>query len=208
MIRFDSHPLRSDLRQHELDSKHNIYTGMLPSELLLPESKFEQLWNEHSQEPPKIKKFGKLVPMPRFQQAYEFDYLFSQPPSLAIPAPPLLRRYLNWIREYLDDRLNGLLVNWYDGPSHYIGPHSDKTKQLIPGSPIVTLSFGEPRVFRLSRGRGDDHRVYDLPTAQGLIILIPWETNLAWKHSIPKSTKYQGRRISVTARAFRTPLTE
>lgn len=204
MMCFDCDPPRIELLRHELDSAHSIHTGMLPTELLLPDLEFEQLWNEHPQESAKIKMVGKLIPMPRFQQAYEFDYLFSQPPSLAIPAPLLLRRYLNWIREYLDDRLNGLLVNWYDGPSHYIGPHSDETEQLIPGSPIVTLSFGEPRVFRLSHGRGDDRRVYDLPTAQGLIILIPWETNLVWKHSVPKSIKYQGRRISVTARAFQS----
>lgn len=37
-----------------------------------------------------------------------------------------------------DPRLNGLLVNWYDGErSHYIGPNGDSLTSSVPGSPIV-----------------------------------------------------------------------
>jgi hypothetical protein len=33
---------------------------------------------------------------------------------------------------------------------------------------------------------------------------MPYNTNLAWKHSVPKRACYRGRRISVTLRAFET----
>jgi hypothetical protein len=59
--------------------------------------------------------------------------------------------------------LNGLLLNWYDGPGHYIGPHNDKTGDLIPDAPIVTISFGETRKFCLSRGTGAAQEVKDFP---------------------------------------------
>jgi hypothetical protein len=31
---------------------------------------------------------------------------------------------------------------------------------------------------------------------------MPWETNLALKHEVPRSASAKGRRISITARAF------
>jgi hypothetical protein len=31
---------------------------------------------------------------------------------------------------------------------------------------------------------------------------MPYDTNLAWKHQVPKAAKRLGRRISVTLRAF------
>lgn len=107
----------------------------------------------------------------------------------------------------LDQRLNGLLLNWYQGPDHHIGPHRDNTTDLVEGSPIVTISFGEQRTFRLEPvGRGDSSAV-DFVTGEGTVLVLPWDTNQAWKHSVPSDPKrYRGRRISVTARAFQRGL--
>jgi alkylated DNA repair dioxygenase AlkB len=105
--------------------------------------------------------------------------------------------------------LNGLLLNWYDARlGHYIGPHSDAFQDLVPQSPIVTISLGETRVFRLSQTRtleGIRRQVYrfDLRATHGSVIILPWRTNLAWKHAVPRSRRYVARRISITLRAFR-----
>jgi hypothetical protein len=42
----------------------------------------------------------------------------------------------------------------------------------------------------------------DISLPNGSVIVIPWETNPAWTHSVPASRRFQGRRISVTLRAF------
>jgi alkylated DNA repair dioxygenase AlkB len=73
---------------------------------------------------------------------------------------------------------------------------------MVVGCPIVTVSFGETRTFRLTQGKGADARVLDFPAEDGTIFVMPYDTNQAWKHSVPKSARYVGRRISVTFRVF------
>jgi hypothetical protein len=73
---------------------------------------------------------------------------------------------------------------------------------MVPGAPIVTISFGEERKFRLSRGRGEAKEVRDFPAPHGTAFVLPQETNAVWKHAVPKSTRYTGRRVSVTIRGF------
>ena len=73
---------------------------------------------------------------------------------------------------------------------------------MVEGSPIVTVSFGETRTFRLTRGKGEDARALDVAATDGTVFVMPYDTNRVWKHAVPKSARYKGRRISVTFRAF------
>jgi alkylated DNA repair dioxygenase AlkB len=92
-------------------------------------------------------------------------------------------------------------LNWYDASQcHYLGRHRDSIKNLCVGAPIVTLSFGEARVFRLRPWRAAGKR--DFQANHGTIFVMPFRTNLAWTHEVPHFKRYTGRRISVTARAF------
>ena len=117
--------------------------------------------------------------------------------------PPLLAPLLDWARAAVDGRLNGVLVNWYDGAlRHYIGRHRDSTMNLVEGGPIVTISFGEERVFRLRPWRGSG--AVDFPARDGTVFVMPYETNRAWTHEVPHSSRRTGRRISVTLRGFVT----
>ena len=44
---------------------------------------------------------------------------------------------------------NHVLINWYNDGSHYIGPHSDSEAQIVEDSPIVSVSLGQERTFRI-----------------------------------------------------------
>jgi alkylated DNA repair dioxygenase AlkB len=143
---------------------------------------------------------GRIIPLPRWQQAYGRDYRYSGGVNRALPIPPLLEPYLAWAREQLDARLNGLLLNWYDADlRHYIGPHRDSVAGLVEGAPIVTISLGAPRWFRL-RPKGG--ALVDLRATDGAVFILPWETNLNVKHEVPHRAGDVGRRISITLRAF------
>lgn len=83
---------------------------------------------------------------------------------------------------------------------HYIGRHRDSTRNMVEGAPIVTVSFGERRNFRLRPCKGKGFK--DFPATDGTVFIMPYETNLAWTHEVPKSAKLRGRRISITFRAF------
>jgi alkylated DNA repair dioxygenase AlkB len=195
--------IENGFEAHALGEGCLFYTGRLPADLAWDDNTFEAAWVLHPETRPIIRMVGKDVAIPRWQQAYGRDYYFSRQNSSAAPVPPLFAPLLEWAKEVVDPRLNGLLLNWYAGPGHYIGPHNDEERALAEGAPIVTISFGETRIFRLTR-KGPDGRTTarDIEATPGSVFVLPRETNRAWKHAVPKKARYRGRRISVTVRAF------
>jgi len=182
-----------------------VFRGRLPGDVRAAVGDFEALWAMHPAEPHEVTMFGRCVATPRYQQAFGHDYVYSGNVNRASPVPGSLVALVRWLQVAIDPALNGLLVNWYDGTRrHYMGPHRDTTAQLDPDHPIVTVSFGEERVFRLRRwgtaGRGA--RRHDLLCGDGDLVVLPWATNAAYTHAVPRLARYRGRRISGTARAF------
>ncbi len=192
---------------HDLGCCCRLQSGLLPQALSWDDDTFETAWLLHPEVKNRIMIHGKPVETPRFQQAYGVAYHYSGQTNRALPVPELLDPLLAWARATIDDGLNGILLNWYEGAGHYIGRHRDSTKDMVPGAPIVTVSFGETRTFRLTRAekRGKTWVVVetrDFPALHGTVFVMPYETNEVWKHGVPKAARYTGRRISVTFRAF------
>lgn len=186
----------------ELDDACKITTGTITSELIPTDSQFEELWNLHPDEHSEVVIHGKSVKVPRWDRAFGKDYPFSNQVATAHPTPDVLDVFLSWAKQNIDQRLNGLFVNWHDGAlSHYHGKHRDSTNGLITGTPIVTISFGEDRVFRM-RPYPKGSPMRDFALRSGDYIVIPWTTNQRWTHEIPKFARFKNRRISVTLRAF------
>ena len=189
--------------------EHDVFgypfvTCRLPVELVRQgRERFEELWNLHPAEFYEMRQpgTGKTIPVPRWQQAYGRDYRYSGNVNRALPVPPILAPYLGWVRGAFDARLNGLLLNWYDAAlEHRIGPHRDSTIGLVEGTPIVTISLGARRSFRLRPAKGKGF--VDFDATHGTVFVLPWETNRQVKHSVPHRAADAGRRISITARAF------
>lgn len=191
------------LAEHKLSDGCRFYEGMLPEQLTWDDSTFEQAWSLHPPERHKV-FIIRETETPRWQQSYGANYSYSGSQNNALPIPPLVQRLLKFVQAEIDSRENGVLFNWYEGSPDYIGPHRDSRKGLIVGTPIVTISFGEERTFRLTRGKGSDKESLNFQAPHGTLFVMPWPTNLAWKHGVPKSTRYCGRRISITFRAFAT----
>jgi alkylated DNA repair dioxygenase AlkB len=192
----------------DLSAEHSFWQGELPAELRLGKEEFEVLWGLHPESFHEILIHGRRVRTPRWQQAYGKDYEYTGRVNRALPMGdltvkvPRLERLLPWCERSIHPRLNGVLVNWYDGAlGHYIGKHRDSTQNMVRGAPIVTISFGERRLFRLRPWKGPGFR--DFEALDGGVLVMPFETNRAWMHEVPKGEKYRGRRISITVRAFR-----
>lgn len=192
---------------HSLADGLQIWEGKLPGTLVWSEELFSQVWSLHPEQHHTVKIYGKPKLTPRWQQAYGANYRYTGSVNNALPIPKILAPLLLWSQRAFDQRLNGLLINWYQGPDHHIGPHRDKTTDLVEGTPIVTVSFGEQRTFRLEPAIRDDRPAVEFTTGQGTVLILPWETNRAWKHSVLSEPKrFRGRRISVTVRAFQRGL--
>lgn len=184
-----------------LDAKHVFFAGRLPAALLPDDSDFETLWRLHPDEFHEIMMHGRPVKTPRWQQAYGRDYHYTHRTNAALPIPPMLAPLHAWANQAVDARLNGLLLNWYDGArGHYIGKHRDSTTNMIPGAPIVTISLGEQRTFRLRPWKGEGFT--DFEAENGSVFILPFDTNQAWTHEVPHAARHRGRRISITLRAF------
>jgi alkylated DNA repair dioxygenase AlkB len=189
--------------EHHKVGRFFVFATRLPSELGGEAgARFAALWELHPDRFHEITQpfTGRTIPLPRWQQAFGRDYRYSGGVNRALPIPPILEPYLGWARQRFDARLNGLLLNWYDADlGHYIGPHRDSIVGLVEGAPIVTVSLGAARRFRL-RPKGE--AFVDLPATDGAVFVLPWETNLNLKHEVPHRASDVGRRISITLRAF------
>ena len=190
------------LRAHPLDDQgHEVWLGRLPDDLIPDADGFDALWDLHPEDFHEIMIHGRLVKTPRWQQAYGEDYQYTGQVNRALPVAPEMEGMFAWFKEALDPRLNGLLFNWYDGArDHYIGAHRDSTVGMLEGAPIVTLSLGEERVFRMRPWKGRGYE--DFVVGNGDLLVIPFDTNQAFTHEVPKFKRYGGKRISVTARGF------
>ncbi len=194
-------PPRSATTRFPLDAERHVLLGRLPDAALPSASGFETLWNLHPDGFRTIQLHSRLVQLPRWQQAYGRDYRFSGQISQALPIPPDFLPFLTWGREAIEPHLDSMLVNWYDGTlGHYIGRHRDSAIGMRQGAPIVTVSLGETRIFRMRKWRGDGQ--HDFAVDHGSVIVMPYDTNRAWTHEIVKSKRATGRRISITMRAF------
>lgn len=190
------------LERHDLQDGSLFWSGVLPEELLAEGQAFEALWDLHPETYHTIKMHGRPVKTPRFQQAYGADYHYTGNTNKALPTPPSLAAYLEWGQRAVDPRLNGLLLNWYDGAKdHYIGKHRDSTVGMLEGCPIVTISLGERRIFRLRPWKSTKEKI-DFEAFDSAVFVLPYATNLCWTHEVPASKRLQGRRISITLRGF------
>lgn len=190
-------------QHHPLSDEHGFWTGRLPEELHFDAQEFEALWDLHPSDYHVIRMHGRPVKTPRWQQAYGEDYEYTGRVNRALPIPEALVPMLDWCRAIMDPRLNGILLNWYDGHlNHYIGKHRDSTKNIVHGAPIVTVSLGDVRIFRLRPWKAQGFK--DFVADDGAVFVMPYATNLAWTHEVPVSRRHEDRRISATLRAFGT----
>ncbi len=187
--------------------KGSLFVGELPETLRVDADGFERLWALHPELFHEIVVHGRKVRTPRWQQAFGADYHYTGSVNRGLPVPALLEPFHRWACEAIDERLNGLLLNWYDGAlDHYIGKHRDSTKHLLPDAPIVTVSLGAARTFRLRPWKEEGRE--DFVASDGVVFLMPYETNLAYTHEVPPGSirpardGERGRRISITLRAF------
>jgi len=194
--------MNSLFETRELDQDYSVFTSGEPvPNFVLNDAIFLKIWDLHPKEYHIVKIHGKEIPTPRWQQAYGKNYNYTGSKNNALPIPDILKVFLEWSQKNIDDRLNGLLLNWYDGlKSHYIGAHRDSTKDLQEGSPIVTISLGEERVFRMRPYKNKGFK--DIEMRNGTVIVVPWNTNQHWTHEVPHFKKYSGKRISITLRAY------
>jgi alkylated DNA repair dioxygenase AlkB len=201
----------------KLTERSHLILCKLPQKLTFSSDDFEQLWKERPDSRGSVVIIGRRVDTPRWHASYLRQYKFSgiQLGSFDRPIPQKVKEILEWAnRELIKDfsvesgseaAFNQVLVNWYRDGHDYIGKHSDDERQLVPRSPIFSLSLGAERKFRL-RTKKDGKISRDILLNDRDIVMMCGDTQKEFTHEIVKIAGKKGenvgRRINVTFRMF------
>lgn len=185
----------------EITRKSWLLKTQLPIELT--EVDTDALWSLCPKTPSFVVLYNKTIEMPRRIQSYRVDYRFSGITHKAIPLPEEFVPFADWVDSIGLGLFDQVLVNWYENGNQYIGSHADSEGQLVSGSPIITISLGASRTFRI---RKNGKIVHDEIVEHGTVVAMCGSFQQELKHEIPKIAgkkgKNHGRRISITFRKF------
>ena len=168
---------------------------------------FEKLMSLKSEERGKVFIYGKLRDVPRFQKTYNRDYSFSNVNHKAEPLPDEFKPYLDWAKSlslYDGTKFNQVLINWYLNGLSYINSHADDESQLFPDSPILSISLGAERKFRI---RDKQKKIVrDILLSDKMVVVMGGKFQKEFKHEIVKISGKKGElvgpRINITMRQF------
>lgn len=180
-----------------------IYCGKMLSEVQ-SQSYFEKLMSGIAWKNDQALIYGKLITTKRKVAWYAdrpFSYTYSGTTREALP----------WTDELLDLKLlvegrtgllfNSCLLNLYHNGEEGMSWHSDDEKELVKHAGIASLSLGAERKF-MFKHQASGARV-DVVLENGSLLVMKDETQEHWLHSLPKSKKVKGARISLTFRIMR-----
>lgn len=176
----------------------------------LPESiqyNFEEIWSLHPEEYNKVKILGKVIDTPRWQQTYGKSYNYTGMVHEALPMPRQIEPFLEYVQNlYSDYKFNQILINWYENGLHYIGAHSDNTKPLVENSPIVSITLGQERLFRIKE-KQTKKTIKDIILKDKIVITMGGAFQTYYTHEVPKVSgkkgEQLGKRINITFRCFK-----
>ncbi|XP_009982204.1 PREDICTED: alpha-ketoglutarate-dependent dioxygenase alkB homolog 2, partial [Tauraco erythrolophus] len=161
----------------------------------------------------KLHVFGKWHDIPRKQVTYgdpELTYTYSGVTFSPKPWIPVLNRIRDRVTSDTGHTFNFVLINRYKDGEDHIGEHRDDERELVPRSPIASVSFGACRdfVFRHcdSRGKNATRRIkpIKLQLAHGSLLLMKYPTNVYWYHSLPIRKRVLAPRVNLTFRKVMT----
>lgn len=134
--------------------------------------------------------YERMVGVPRMHSHYSTD-----DPAL----PMVLRAALAEVKEHIDAPFNSIGLNLYRDEHDSVAPHNDKLHELVPHQPIVLISLGATRTMFIRR-KQPPHLRTALELEAGSLLLMGWNAQLHYDHSIPKLPQPVGPRISVAFR--------
>lgn len=134
--------------------------------------------------------YERLVGVPRLHCHYAIAKL---------GLPNVLRDALAVVKQHVDAPFNSIGLNCYRDEHDSVAPHNDKLPELIPHQPIVLLSLGATRTMVIQRKKPPRLKT-ELELEAGSLLLMGWNAQLHYDHSIPKLHHPVGMRISVAFR--------
>ena len=154
-------------------------------------------WQQHQ-----VYVFGQTWPAPRLSAWYGDPIARYQYSGLKLEPRPWMSA-LTQLRDLVESRtgchFNSVLLNRYRDGRDGMGWHSDDEPELGGRPQIAALSLGVSRRFLMRRRDRRDERL-ELSLGNTSLLLMNAPTQQFWQHSLPKTRRPTGERISLTFR--------
>lgn len=150
---------------------------------------------------PSIIVFGRQCNQNRsigFFSNNSIGYYYSNQCAKSQTLTPSLSKLLDTINTMFNSDFNGILVNYYENGTDYIGDHSDDEKGLS-NIGVVSLSYGSVRKFRI-KCKKTKKKIIDISTENSSIIHMGGDFQKEFTHGIPIEKKIKLPRWSFTFR--------
>jgi alkylated DNA repair dioxygenase AlkB len=147
---------------------------------------------------------GRIIPFPRltgFCNDKDWSYRYSGQTTSLIPWPPFLLEIRAQIENLLKQNYSTVLINYYRNQNDSVSFHKDADPWLKPNTPIVSLSLGASRKFKMRLREPKQKLEYIL--SNGDLFIFGEEHIADWEHGVPKETQVCGPRINLTFRVAR-----
>lgn len=154
-----------------------------------------------------IKRFGKLIPLPRLTAWYgdsDKSYTYSginMDPETWSPALLLIK---DKVEKLSDVEFNSVLLNLYRDGQDSVAWHSDDEPELGKNPIIASVSLGQTRRFMLKHKYRQDLESIKIDLTPGSLLLMRGETQHFWKHQVPKTRNCDKPRINLTFRIIQS----
>ncbi|XP_060106380.1 DNA oxidative demethylase ALKBH2 [Heteronotia binoei] len=200
-----------EIRAEGLNCSYTVLFGKAKADGLFQELEKEVEYFEGDLT--KLQVFGKWHNIPRKQVTYGdsgLTYTYSGVTFSPKPWIPVLEHIRDQVQQATSHTFNFVLINRYKDGHDHIGEHRDDERELVPRSPIASVSFGACRdfVFRhgASRGRRTSRRIEAIKVQleHGSLLMMNFPTNRYWYHSLPSRKKVLAPRINLTFRKVMT----
>jgi len=147
--------------------------------------------------------FGKRIITKRKVAWYgdsNYTYTYSNTTKQAMQWTEELSALKQLTEKLTGATYNSCLLNLYHNGEEGVSWHSDDEKSLGKNCPIASFSFGAERKFSFKHKKANYNISILLESGSLLVMKEATQTN--WLHSLPKSKKINGPRISLTFRTI------
>lgn len=197
---FDGGPIALDLdygalRRIWLDDRS--WVDYCPGWLSGSDVVFDELAGEARWQQRTVHMYDRLLPEPRLTAGWSTDA--DDEPGAGNGVPPTLREMATALSTRYAVGFDRIWVNLYRDGADSVAWHGDRNRLVMTRPLVATVSLGARRKFLL-RPRGTSRAAHRLEPGHGDLVVMGGECQATWEHTVPKTKKPVGARMSVTIR--------
>ena len=181
-------------RSARISLDHGAWLDVVPGWLRGADALFERLASTVPWRAERRRMYDQVVSVPRLLCHYDAD----QP----LPDPALMEARSVLDRQYREDISEALctvgLCLYRDGRDS-VAWHGDNSGRRVRETIVAIVSLGNPRAFMLRPRHGGGQTLRYL-IGHGDLLVMGGTCQRTWEHSVPKTAKPTGPRISVQFR--------